>query len=122
MNKKGFTITVILYAMVLLISVIFVLLLGTLKNRYKTNTKLQDNIMHSINVSNGSRIAIMPVCNELVYNGDFQELASGGSNIYIDNNIGREVGYYHLNVKAEDYYTFSDGTNEKILDCVIKMN
>ena len=91
MNKKGFTITVILYAMVILICLIFALLLGTLKNRYKVKSDIQDKAIKYINNPNGSKKdAVSPKCNtSLTYNGTNQTLTDGdGSNVRISNNTG----------------------------------
>ena len=121
MNKKGFTITVILYAMVLLISTIFFLLLGTVKNRYKNQSKLQNNIMTNINIGSDRR-AVLPTCNDLVYTGEEQVLASGGKNVYLIDNIGKDVGEYRVKVHAVDYCKFDDNSVEKEIVCSIKAN
>lgn len=49
MNKKGFAISIILYAVVFIIITIFYLLLGIMKSRYSVNNDLRNNIFNNLN-------------------------------------------------------------------------
>lgn len=58
-------------------------------------------------------------CNKLSFNGDYQELITGGSHVSYENNIGKSAGDYTVKVIAESGYAFSDGSTEKNVKCTI---
>ena len=49
MNKKGFAISIVLYAIVFLIITIFYVLLGVIKSRYNTNNDLRNSVVDELN-------------------------------------------------------------------------
>ena len=49
MNKKGFAVSVILYAIIFLIITTLFMLLGVMRTRFKVNNELRENIRESIN-------------------------------------------------------------------------
>lgn len=49
MNKKGFAISIVLYAIVFLLVNIFYLMLGILKTRYSVSRSLRNDIMEQLN-------------------------------------------------------------------------
>ena len=49
MNKKGFAISVVLYAVIFVVIAIFYLLLGIIRSRYSVNNGLKNNILSELN-------------------------------------------------------------------------
>ncbi len=71
-------------------------------------------------VANGTaKIATVGSCNNLVYNGETQNLASGGSNIKYEDNQVTNAGDYYVTAKANNGYVFSDGSDTQILNCSV---
>ncbi len=49
MNKKGFAISVVLYAIVFLLITIMYMILGVLKTRYHVNRDMRNELMNQLN-------------------------------------------------------------------------
>ena len=95
MNKKGFAISVILYSIILLIVAILYMLLGIMRVRYSTNSKLREQVVNELN-------------NELtgnVFTSEETCTISGSSTNYVENLI--------LTINVTNYgksYKFNSGT------------
>lgn len=121
LNKKGIAITVILYAMVILVIAIFTLLLTTIKVRYKTENNLKQDVNASINNPKG----ILDYLNNtkcidgLLYNGEQQDLIVKNNKVKYNISVGKNVGTYKIEGIAEDYYLFKNKEKKEILTCSI---
>ena len=67
----------------------------------------------------GYRIASVGSCNNLIYNGVSQTLASGGTGVSYSNNTRTAAGSQTVTVTASSGYRFSDNTTSKTLNCSI---
>lgn len=80
---------------------------NTYEKSYKFNEKLDENILTT-------------VCKNLIYNGHEQVLTNNITGIIYSNNKGTNAGSYSVTVKLDNYYIWSDETNEnKIVSCII---
>ena len=52
MNRKGFAISIVMYAMVFLLIALFYILLSVVKARYTVNNNLRESIVQELNESN----------------------------------------------------------------------
>ena len=69
--------------------------------------------------SDAKKTATSGSCNNVIYNGKNQTLASGGKNVTYVNNKALDAGTYQVTAVSNEGYAFADGTTSNTLTCSV---
>ena len=93
---------------------------GSIKIELSTGSKKEINRITGEEGSCNYEETIIPLCNDLTYNGSSQMLVNNSDNYKIINNTGVNAGSYSVTLDLEDGYKWNDGsTDNKVISCDI---